>query len=466
VIFAAIINVTTAAQLVAAIDNASPGDEIVLADGTYALTANVNCDTAGTAMQPIIVRAATPLGAEIELDTTEGFKVTAPHWQFDGLDIVGVCATDASCEHAFHVMGAADDFTLRNSRVRDFNAQLKVNATMIGGAYVQPHRGLVAYNEIGDTRARNVTNNPVTKLNIDTGDDWVVRGNYLHDARKDGGDNISYLAFMKSGGRRGLFERNLVICTREHTGGTRIGLSFGGGGTGNEFCAPAFDANVACSTEHTGGTMRNNIIVNCSDVGIYLNEAAESHILYNTLIGTTGIDFRFATTSGDAIGNLMTSVPRTRDGATMNATGNMTNVDVAQFDTWYLTPLMGDLSVTGDVSTLIGAGPTDASVTNDYCAKPRPVGSPYTLGALEHSVTPGCDTRRPPVSTNDPPPGTVDAGPNFAADDFPRMDPPESGCCQTQSRPDLSAILGLFALSWLLRRRRANTSRARGMLSM
>ncbi len=464
-IIAVIINVTTAAELVTAIDNATAGDEIVLADGTYALTANVSCDTAGTATQPIIVRAANSLGAVIELDATEGFKVSAPHWQFDGLDVVGVCATDANCEHAFHVTGAADDFVLRNSRVRDFNAQLKVNASMIGGSYVQPHRGLIAYNEISDTRARNVSN-PVTKLNIDTGDDWVVRGNYLHDARKNGGDNISYLAFMKSGGRRGLFERNLAICTREHTGGTRIGLSFGGGGTANEFCAPAFNASVACSTEHTGGTMRNNIIVNCSDVGIYLNESAESHILYNTLIGTNGIDFRFTTTSGDAIGNLMTSVPRTRDGGTMNATGNMTNVDVAQFDTWYLTPLMGDLTVTGDVSSLVGAGPTEASVTNDYCAKPRPLGAAYTAGALEHSVTPGCDTRRPPVSTTEPPPGSVDGPPVTGGDDFPVPSSPDSGCCQTQSRPDLSAILGLFALSWLLRRRRANTSRSRGMLSM
>jgi hypothetical protein len=464
VIFAVIVNVATAGELVAAIDNAQAGDEIVLADGTYALAANVNCDTAGTATQPIIVRAATPLAAVIELDTLEGFKVTAPHWQFDGLDIVGVCAVDANCEHAFHVSGAADNFVLRNSRVREFNAQIKVNAQQINSTYVMPHRGLVEYNEIGDAQPRDVSN-PVTKINIDTGDDWVVRGNYLHDARKNGGDNTSYVAFMKSGGHRGLFERNLVICSRETTGGTRLGLSFGGGGTANEFCAPAFDANVPCTTEHTGGTMRNNIIINCSDVGIYLNEATDSHILYNTLIGTTGIDFRFATTSGEAVGNVMTSVPRTRDGGMMTASANITDVAVTQFDAWYQTPLMGDLTVTGDVSSLVGAGPMHTSVTNDYCAKPRPLGAAYTVGALEHSVTPGCDTRRPPVSV-DPPPGSVDGMPPVGGDDFPVPTGSSSGCCQTQRRPDLSVIVGLIGLAWLLRRRRANTSRVRGMLSM
>ena len=63
------------------------------------------------------------------------------------------------------------------------------------------------------------------KLNIDTGDDWVVRDNYLHDFSMAGG--ISYGAFMKSGGNRGVFERNLVICVKDAPAGdTRIGLSF------------------------------------------------------------------------------------------------------------------------------------------------------------------------------------------------------------------------------------------------
>src|SRR5262249_50712195 len=152
----------------------------------------------------------------------------------------------------------------------------------VGSTMTMPNNGLVEYNEIFDTRGRN-TSNPVTKLNIDTGNDWIVRGNYLHDAEKLLDDTTSYVAFMKSGGKRGLYERNLVVCSKLTVGGTRIGLSFGGGGTGAQFCAPAFDPMVPCSVEHDGGTMRNNIIVNCTDVGIYLNRGKDSHILYNTL---------------------------------------------------------------------------------------------------------------------------------------------------------------------------------------
>ena len=413
-----VVNVSTPAQLTTALASALPGDEIVLAAGTYAMT-GANCAADGTEAAPIVVRAAAPLAALIEFDGLEGFRVTGAHWHFEDLDIRGVCADDNNCEHAFHVSGAAHGFVLRRSRVQDFNAQLKVNASLIGTEYVTPNRGLVEYNEVGDTRGRQ-TSNPVTKLNIDTGDDWIVRGNYLHDAQKLGGDTISYAAFMKSGGNRGLFERNLVVCSRATTGGTRIGLSFGGGGTAPQYCAPAFDSNVPCSVEHYGGTLRNNIIANCTDVGIYLNRARDTHVLFNTLIGTTGVDFRFATTSGEAVGNLLASAIRTRDGAAMTETGNQMNITLAQFQAWYRMPLEGDLMVIGDVSSLIGAAPARPDVTDDYCAAMRPDG-PLTFGAIEHSVD-GCNTMQPPVDP-DPDP------------------PPDGGCCQAPRAPDALPIL-------------------------
>jgi MYXO-CTERM domain-containing protein len=447
---AAVVNVSTPAELTAAIQAATPGTEIVLADGTYALT-GVTCAAMGTELEPIIVRAATPLGALIDFDGLEGFKVNGANWHFEGLDIKGVCAADSDCEHAFHVSGTAEGFVLRFSRVRDFNAQLKVNASMIDTTWVMPHRGLVEYNEIGDTHPR-ATSNPTTKLNIDTGDDWIVRGNYIHDAQKMGGDNVSYAAFMKSGGKRGLFERNLVLCSKDSTGGTRIGLSFGGGGTAPQFCAPAFDAGTPCSVEHEGGTMRNNIIANCSDVGIYLNRGKSSHILYNTIIGTGGVDFRFATTSGEAVGNVLTSMIRTRDTATMTKTDNMEGVAVATFQMWYADPLAGNLMVSGDVSGLVGKGPARPDVTNDYCAQARPTSGLLSLGAIEHSIG-SCETTTPPVDQDpDPPPV---AGDDIAVNGDTTVAPGGGGgCCQTQdaSPPASLVLVGLVALVMLRRR--------------
>jgi parallel beta-helix repeat protein len=384
--FAAVRNVSTVTQLQSALASARAGDEVVLADGTYAVNANLNCAADGTASQPIIVRAANRHAALIRFNATEGFKVSGRYWIFDGLTIEGVCAQDVNCEHAFHVTGHAENFVLRNSRVRDFNAQLKVNAAPnASGVYEIPHRGLIENNEVYDTRVRN-TSTPVTKLNIDTGDDWVVRGNYIHDFSK-ANNGISYGAFMKSGGRRGVFERNRVICTRDApAGNTRIGLSFGGGGTGNAYCAPAFDANVPCDPEHADGILRNNVIINCSDVGIYLNKAANTKVLFNTLIATTGVDFRFASTTGEAHGNVLSSVIRTREGGTFTAGTNMMNVTSATWDSWYVAPLAGDLRVEGNVSQLIGGAAVRSAVTDDHCARPRPSSGAFTLGALEHSL--------------------------------------------------------------------------------
>ncbi|WP_224364240.1 chondroitinase-B domain-containing protein [Hyalangium versicolor] len=380
------VNVSSVSQLQSALAGAQAGDEIILADGTYAVNANLSCSTNGTAQAPIVVRAQNRLGAIIRFNAVEGFKVSGAYWSFDGLDIQGVCADDNNCEHAFHVTGHAEHFVLRNNRVRDFNAQLKVNASQNGSTWEIPHGGLIERNELADTRPR-ATSNPVTKLNIDTGDNWIVRDNLIHDFHKNGGDSVSYGAFMKSGGNNGVFERNLVLCTRDvATGGTRIGLSFGGGGTGNAFCAPEFNANVACDPEHSGGTIRNNVIANCSDVGIYLNKARATQVLFNTLISTSGVDFRFPSSTGSAHGNVLAGNLRGREGGTFDAGTNLLNVSSASFSGWYQEPLKGNLTIRGDVSPLIGAAAARAQVVDDFCGRARPASGAYTLGALEHSL--------------------------------------------------------------------------------
>ncbi|MGV3625403.1 MAG: chondroitinase-B domain-containing protein [Archangium sp.] len=391
VAFARDVPVADLAALRAAIAVAQPGDVIIVANGSYTSSVDISCTANGTAQQPIVVKAATPLGVTIESSSTEGFKVSGQHWHFEGLVVRGTCASDDNCEHAFHVSGDADGFTLRGNRLVDFNAQLKANAGQVSGVWQTPDDCLIEGNDLYDTRARD-TGNPTTKLNIDTGEDWVVRGNFIHDFQKGGGDTVSYGAFMKSGSKRGVFERNLVICetSGSHAGGARIGLSFGGGGTGNAFCAPAFDANTACDVEHSDGVLRNNIVVNCSDVAVYLNEATNTKVLHNTFIGTNGVDYRFATSTGLAQGNLLGSVVRARNGGTFTGMQNVTNVTTQTFDGYYLAPLAGDLRLEGDVTALNGTVAALTEVTDDYCGRARPSGM-RTVGALEHSLG-GCAT--------------------------------------------------------------------------
>jgi len=379
---AGVVPVATPTQLIAAIDGATPGDVITLAAGTYDISQNLNCDVPGTANAPIVVRSALPLGALIRFDAVEGFKVSARHWVFEDLDIQGVCADHSDCEHAFHVFGDADFWALRRSRVRDFNAQIKSNRDPL--AMVFPDDVVIEGNEFADTAPRQ-TGNPVTKIDVVGGRRWIVRANFIHDFEKVESDHVSYAAFLKGNSRDGLFERNLVICERDHSGGVRLGLSLGGGGSSpGSICEDG-----VCTPEHQHGTLRNNVIVNCpADVGIYLNEAQDTRIYDNTLIATTGIDVRFTASTADIRNNLVSGQIRNRDGGTSTQSANLTGITTPQYEQWFADPLAADLTLLDGTAFVDLAEPL-AAVPDDYCGRLR--GSSPDRGAVEYE-DPTCET--------------------------------------------------------------------------
>lgn len=380
VLSAGVVPVATPAELIAAINDAAPGDVITLAAGIYDIAQNLNCDVPGTANAPIVVRSAAPLGALVRFDAVEGFKVSARHWVFEDLDIQGVCAVDSDCEHAFHVFGDADFLRIRRSRLRDFNAQVKSNIT--AGQF--PDDVVIEGNEFADSAPRQ-TGNPVTKIDVVGGRRWIVRANIIHDFEKGQGDHTSYAAFLKGNSRDGLFERNLVICERDHAGGVRLGLSLGGGGSSpGSICEDG-----TCTPEHQHGTLRNNIVVNCpQDVGIYLNAAADTRIYDNTLIATTGVDVRFASSTADIRNNLVSGQIRNRDGGTSTQSANLTGITTAQYQQWFVDPLAADLTLL-DGTAFVDLAESLASVPDDYCARLR--GPTPDRGAVEYGGT-ICDT--------------------------------------------------------------------------
>ena len=404
---AAEVPVANAAELAAAIANAAPGDEIVLAPGTYVFSQKLSCATEASADQPIIVRAGALGEAKIQFDTVEGFHVQASHWQFERLEIEGVCAVDDDCEHAFHVTGDAEFTWIHHNRAYGFNAHIKANGTDTGpnGERVWPDDVVVEYNEFYNPSAR-ATDHPVTFIDVVGGRRWQVRGNYLHDFAKAGGDTVSYAAFLKGNSRDGLFERNLVVCEQLHTGQVRLGLSFGGGGSGpDNICEDAI-----CSPEHQGGTMRNNIIAHCpADVGIYVNEGADSRIYNNTLYRTSGIDMRFVASTGEVRNNLLTGQIRNRDGATANFASNLAQVSEGEFQAWFVDPDALDFSLAvGGGAAFVDLGESLAEVVDDYCANIRDDGS-HDLGALEYDGDGTCDTSQPfEPGDGDGDPGTGD----------------------------------------------------------
>lgn len=303
-------------DLLEALRSAAPGDTIVLADGVYRLSgSHLAVDRPGTKDAPITLRARRLGAASLELDMNEGFLVSAPHWRFEDLVVRGTCASHADCEHAFHVVGAARDFVARNNRITDFNAHFKIN----GQRGRQPDHGLIENNDLANTTSRR-TDATVTTIDLVGASGWIVRGNLIADFVKGQGERISFGAYAKGGGSGNRFERNLVACEwhLRDAPGSRVGLSLGGGGTAAGFCR-----DRQCAIEQEGGVIDSNLIVGCSDEGIYLNRAASSRVAHNTLLDTGGIVVRFAESSAELEGNLVDGSIRSRDDGLVHEIDNL-----------------------------------------------------------------------------------------------------------------------------------------------
>jgi hypothetical protein len=386
--------VSTAEEFIGMLKRAQPGETITLAPGVYDFRGvRLSLGNAGTAAQPIVVRAKHFGTVTLNLDTREGFYVDQPYWVFENLQIRGSCKQDSRCEHAFHVVGLAHGIVIRNNEITDFNAALKVNGLRRGGREDHPDHGLVQNNTIYLTRPRN-TANPTNLLNINSGNGWVVSANFLADAAKTRGDRISYAAFMKGNSEGGIFERNLVLCHWKLQDGksVRVGLSFGGGGTGAAFCR-----NGSCEREHTGGVIRNNIIARCPvDVGIYLNRAARTSIHNNFLLDTQGIDVRFATSSATLSENLIDGRIRNRDGGKHRATNNLITGDCNPLTRlwrhcdpaeWLRRPDRGDLYLV-DGGPILGRGAAIPRGPADFCGRTR--SATADIGPIQYSEGSAC----------------------------------------------------------------------------
>jgi len=351
--------VSTADGIVRAITTATAGQTIQIAPGRYVINRNVDTRFAGNRVQPVTVRASQPGQVTIEFDTVEGFYVSQPFWVFENLHIRGICKDHGNCEHAFHITGKAKSTVVRNNLIEDFNAHIKVN----GAGKDWPDDGLLQYNTFTNRTPRD-TSAPVTPVDIVAVSRWRVSDNLISNFVKAKGNQISFGLFMKGGGSGGRIERNLVICTPQNISqrGSRVGLSFGGGETGNAYCR-----NQRCDFEHTAGMAANNIVAHCNDFGIDVNRSSAILIAHNTLINTAGIDVRGNSKAVRVYANLLDGRIRQRDGSEMS-------IDMNEVVT------MGDMFTRPDALQLEWLNlpaniPSLTTVAKDFCGQVRADGT-------------------------------------------------------------------------------------------
>lgn len=352
-----------------ALREAQPGTRIVIAPGLYPFDQNLGLGHDGTRAAPIVLSAARPGTVQLEFRQLNGIVVDRPHWVFENLDIRGVCEAHGDCEHAFHVSGRAAHTTIRNNRITDFNAHIKVN----GHAGAWPDDGLLAYNTLDNTRVRQTTRS-VTPFDLVGASRWRVEDNLVSNFIKGDSNRVSYGIFMKGASEGGRIERNLVVCSPAGISqpGVRVGISFGGGETGAPYCRDG-----RCDAyEHRQGLAANNIVAHCNDSGLDVNRSSQIALVHNTLINTSGVTVRGAWAQAQLLGNLYEGVATARDGSFLEAQANtaadtrslFVNADALQLQ-WRTPP--------AKISTLPAAG-------SDFSQRSR-VGQSYP-GALNESA--------------------------------------------------------------------------------
>jgi Chondroitinase B len=298
-----------------ALREARPGTRIVIAPGLYPFDKNLSLGNDGKSDAPIVLSANQPGTVWLHFKQLDGIVVGRPYWVFENLDIRGVCERHGDCEHAFHVVGRAAFTTLRNNRITDFNAHIKVN----GYKGDWPDHGLLAYNTLTNSTTRK-TAKPVVPFDLVGANHWWVQDNLVSHFAKGDGNKVSYGIFMKGASEGGRIERNLVICSGNDISrpGIRVGISFGGGGTGPQYCR-----DRKCGThEHRFGLAANNVVAHCNDTAIDVNQSNQIVLAHNTLINTSGVATRGAVAQASLYGNLYEGVARARDGSQLTSEFN------------------------------------------------------------------------------------------------------------------------------------------------
>ncbi|WP_164821428.1 fibronectin type III domain-containing protein [Paenibacillus koleovorans] len=376
--------VTSLADLQNAIDTApASGRIITLAAGTYSQTTSINI----TNKDHITIRGATStpqdtmiIGPGITSALDISIRVNNSNYA-----TIRDLAIKEFNYHAIQVNSGSNYFHADNIYAWDLGEgafKTTSGAHSQGGLYSD--YGLIENSVMGYTTrgARGA----VEAVDIIAARGWIVRGNSVYNAYYPTDNSVAYALFAKGGSIDTIFENNYIK-------GSDIAISFGGGTTGAQYFR-----NGILGVEHYGGIIRNNVIHNTDDAGIYLSYSQGFQVLNNTLINIApgvsvgGVESRFAVSNGEIRNNLMDKPLKKRNSGNYTASNNIETVP----STWYVNPSAGNYAL--NPSTASAAIDTGASlptlVPTDRLGVNRPIGSGYDLGAME-SGTPATDTTAP-----------------------------------------------------------------------
>ncbi len=388
------IDVSTPAEVIDAVSQASPGDVIRIAPGVYEFSGPIQLDGAGTPSEPIQLVGQGNLGdVEFRITGTLGLSIEGQDYVVEGIWL-RCQGNQCSSARGISLWGSARRITIRGGRTTDFLHHIK--GWITNGTLDAPEditiAGNEAYNTAGFPSKSNV-------YNLDGGARWQVIGNYVHDY---GNAGISYGIFLKGATTESVIERNLVAghFDRSQSTGVVVGISFGGGRMGVQWCAAGNQGAGGCICEDYDGIARNNIVINTSVVALHVNSACGSRFLNNTVYNAGGM---LQIQSFEGVGDIEVRNNVFEGG--LPGSGNIVtsdNLTNADFSALYADIAALDLSAGAGAGNLPANAPA-AGVSTDYCGSAR--SNTPSRGAIEMPAA--CD-----VAARLPFGGVVDSGPS------------------------------------------------------
>lgn len=388
----AIVSVSTESQLWNAVNAAQPHTTILLADGTYNLSANGHYLWIDTPY--VTIRSASANREAVILDDN-----------YSATEIVTILASNVTVAditikraytHPIHMMSTETADTLNtliyNVRITDPGQQaIKVNPASVGH---YSDNGVIACSviELTDAGRAHIRDNCYTGgIDMHQARDWVVRDNWIEGFWCSSGLSEHGIHFWR-GCRDPIVERNVL---RNNARGVGFGMATSG--TARTYVdnpCPAASGYI----DHYGGIIRNNFIfanraelfasADGFDNGISLWNACEVGTYHNSVVSTqapfSSIEWRFPNTSVHLVNNLVSHNLRARDSATATQAGNLTNAPL----TLFVDGSGGDLHLLPSAAAAIdqGAALTAGLCDDDIDGDPRPIGPARDIGADEYGI--------------------------------------------------------------------------------
>ena len=369
---AAEINVSTPDEVLNALGQANAGDIIRVAPGVYEFSGAIRLDSAGSPSEPIqLIGEGDPGDVEFRINGSLGLSIAGQDYVVAGiwLRCQGSQCTEA---RGISIWGSARRVTIRGCRTTDFSQHIK--GWIADGTLDAPEDIVIAGNEAYNTASYNGSSNV---LNLNGGARWRVVGNNVHDF---GNTGINYGIFLKGATTQSVIERNLVAGSYDRAAGSGVvvGISFGGGRMGTQWCAAGNQGAGGCICEDYDGIARNNIVVNTSDAALHVNSACGSKFLNNIVYNS---DTMLQIQSFEGVGDIEVR-NNVLDGGLPSHNNLVTsdNIMNADFAALYSNADALDLSAGVGAGALAANAPLPGVVA-DYCGVTR--SSTPSRGAIE-----------------------------------------------------------------------------------